>query len=58
MAVNAVNKYSVIKNYSLAMKLDNGQCKADVVMKTFVEYMLFGEHHSLAGVLGKRIEIF
>ncbi|XP_073988410.1 uncharacterized protein isoform X2 [Rhodnius prolixus] len=52
MAVNAVNKYSVIKNYSLAMKLDNGQCKADVVMKTFVEYMLFGEHHSLAGVLG------
>uniref|UniRef100_A0A224XI24 Gamma-aminobutyric acid type B receptor subunit 2 n=1 Tax=Panstrongylus lignarius TaxID=156445 RepID=A0A224XI24_9HEMI len=52
MAVNAVNRYNVIKHYTLDMKLDNGQCKADLVMKTFVEYMLFGQHHSLVGVLG------
>ncbi|KAK9510835.1 hypothetical protein O3M35_005535 [Rhynocoris fuscipes] len=53
MAMNAVNKQSnILRDYTLSLRVDNGQCKADVVMKTFIEYILFGMHNSLAGILG------
>ncbi|XP_063228981.1 atrial natriuretic peptide receptor 2-like [Bacillus rossius redtenbacheri] len=53
MALTAVNKNdTILRDYQLVLNVDNGQCKSDVVMKTFIEYIIFDMYNELAGILG------
>ncbi|XP_021935929.1 receptor-type guanylate cyclase gcy-4-like isoform X2 [Zootermopsis nevadensis] len=53
MALEAVNANdSVLRDYNLKMKVNNGECKAEAVMKTFIYYVLFNVYKKLVGILG------
>ncbi|XP_067007078.2 uncharacterized protein [Anabrus simplex] len=53
MALEAVNTNdSVLRDYRLELKVDNGQCEADVVMKTFIDYITYNLYQKLVGILG------
>lgn len=54
MAVAAVNSDpNVLRDYTLVMKAYDGQCKADTVMRNFIDYIRMPLYHHLAGILGK-----
>jgi hypothetical protein len=56
MAVEAVKKNpDILPGYQLELLLDDGQCKADIVMKIFIEYVLMDQYKKLIGILGKRV---
>lgn len=54
MALEAINRNaSILRDYKLKLLANNGQCAADIVMKTFIEYVLNGRYKTLAGILGE-----
>lgn len=54
MATIAVNRNeSVLKDYDLRMHVYDGQCRADKVMKGFIDYIRLTTFPSMAGILGK-----
>ena len=53
MAVDAVNQNtSILKDYVLDLKVADGQCLADMVMKSFIDYIRFRHFNRMAGILG------
>lgn len=54
MALEAVNANdTVLRDYNLKMKVNNGECKAEAVMNTFIYYVLFSVYKKLVGILGE-----
>jgi hypothetical protein len=55
MAIDAVNANdSVLRDYNLKLKVNDGECRAEAVMKTFIYYVLFNIYKRLVGILGKK----
>ena len=54
LAQQHVNANStILPNYDLNILLTDGQCKADMVMKRFIEIITNKNHHkSFVGILG------
>ncbi|CAL8112812.1 unnamed protein product [Orchesella dallaii] len=53
MATIAVNhNNSVLKDYELSMHVYDGQCRADKVMKGFIDFIRLPTFPSMAGILG------
>lgn len=56
MAVDAINANNesnrLLGGYKLNLLLADGQCQADVVMKTFVDYVFYRRYNQLVGILG------
>ncbi|PNF24218.1 hypothetical protein B7P43_G15826 [Cryptotermes secundus] len=53
MALEAVNANdTILRDYNLKMKVNNGECKAEAVMNTFIYYVLFSVYKKLVGILG------
>nr|CAD7426195.1 unnamed protein product [Timema monikensis] len=53
LALDAINlNKTILRDYNLKLKVENGECKADIVMKTFIDYILFNIYNKLIGVLG------
>ncbi|GLH00493.1 Guanylate cyclase [Gryllus bimaculatus] len=54
MALEAVNRNdSLLPDYNLSLKVNDGKCAADVVMKTFIDYVMDDLFRNLVGILGK-----
>jgi hypothetical protein len=54
MAIAAVNADpKVLRDYSLQMHVFDGQCKADTVMRSFIDYIRLPYYNQLAGILGR-----
>lgn len=52
MARDAINSNSsVLRDYNLALLANDGQCKSDMVMKSFIDYIVHN-YEQLIGVLG------
>jgi len=55
MAAIAINRNSsVLKDYDLRMLVQDGQCQADKVMKSFIDYIRLASFPHMAGILGKQ----
>lgn len=53
MAIKAINRNNqILRDYQLKLLLDDGQCQSDVVLKTFIDYILMNRYDRLVGVLG------
>ena len=53
MAEDAINTNStLLRDYKIALKAGDGQCKADMVMKSFVDYIIHTDYEKLIGILG------
>ncbi|XP_014251648.1 receptor-type guanylate cyclase gcy-19-like [Cimex lectularius] len=53
MAIKAINNNTrVLQDYKLELLLDNGECKADIVMRTFINYIFNNNYPQLVGILG------
>lgn len=53
MARDAINKNnSLLRDYKLQLLVANGECKADMVMKAFIDYIVENYYSNLVGVLG------
>ena len=59
LAIAHVNKNnSLLGNYDLALSFLNGECKADMVMKRFIEIITNKDYMSIIGILGKSINFY
>ena len=55
MAVDAVNSNeTILRDYNLRLAIDNGECKTETVMSTFIQYILFNKYRKMVGILGKQ----
>ncbi|KAE8743927.1 NeuroparsinReceptor [Frankliniella occidentalis] len=53
MAREAINNNKdILRDYKLRLLVADGQCRADVVMKTFIDYIYLDMYPKLVGVLG------
>ncbi|XP_014611297.1 PREDICTED: receptor-type guanylate cyclase gcy-4-like isoform X1 [Polistes canadensis] len=53
MAKDAINvNNSILRDYNLTLLASDGQCKTDVVMKSFIDYIVHNFYEKLVGVLG------
>lgn len=53
MAKNAINaNNTVLRDYDLSLLADDGQCKSDMVMRSFINYIVHNQYDKLIGVLG------
>ncbi|XP_012274072.1 uncharacterized protein LOC105696282 isoform X2 [Orussus abietinus] len=53
MAKEAINvNNSVLRDYNLTLLASDGQCKSDMVMKSFIDYIVHNYYEKLVGVLG------
>ena len=53
MAITAINENDdILKDYEIKLKVADGQCKADMVMKSFIDYLRFRHFNRMAGILG------
>lgn len=53
MAKDAVNRNTtLLQDYDLNLLAHDGQCRADMVMKRFIDYIVDNYYHNLVGVLG------
>ncbi|XP_014480221.1 PREDICTED: uncharacterized protein LOC106747328 [Dinoponera quadriceps] len=53
MAKHAINlNNTVLRDYSLNLLASDGQCKSDMVMKSFIDYIVHNYYEKLVGVLG------
>lgn len=53
MAIAAINENDdILKDYEIKLKVADGQCKADMVMKSFIDYLRFRHFNRMAGILG------
>ncbi|XP_011137908.1 uncharacterized LOC105182277 isoform X1 [Harpegnathos saltator] len=49
-AINANN--TLLRDYTLSLLASDGQCKSDMVMKSFIDYIVHNYYEKLVGVLG------
>lgn len=53
MAREAINKNTtILRDYNIDLLAHDGQCKADMVMKRFIDYIVHKYYENLVGVLG------
>lgn len=53
MAQDAINRNNtVLRDYKLNLLVHDGQCQADVVLKTFINYIILQYYQKLVGILG------
>ncbi|XP_043236626.1 receptor-type guanylate cyclase gcy-5-like isoform X2 [Amphibalanus amphitrite] len=53
MAIDAINRNtSLLSEYKMDLLISDGQCSADMVMKTFINYLRMPIFPQMAGVLG------
>lgn len=53
MAQDAINNNStILADYNLKLLVNDGKCRADMVMKAFIDYIFNNEYQNLIGVLG------
>lgn len=53
MAKEAINNNNtVLRDFNIAILASDGQCKSDMVMKAFIEYVAHDYYEKLVGVLG------
>lgn len=53
MAKDAINRNnSLLRDYKLELLVSNGECKPDMVMKAFIDYIVENYYGNLIGVLG------
>ncbi|XP_014237000.1 receptor-type guanylate cyclase gcy-3-like [Trichogramma pretiosum] len=53
MAKQSINhNKTILRDYNLKMLINDGQCKSDLVMKSFIDYILHNYYSKLIGVLG------
>ena len=61
MAVADINNNNnILPGYKLRLDIQDGQCKADVVMKKFIDFVKTGDQHRFrrtVGVLGQNLYI-
>jgi len=54
MAIDAINSNeSILKDYAIKLKVADGQCMADMVMKSFIDYLRFKHFNRMVGILGR-----
>ena len=59
MAVLAVNENpNILKNYEIKLKVANGQCSPDIVLKSFIDYIRLTHFNRMVGILGKCETLF
>lgn len=53
MAKEAINdNNTVLRDYNLELLAHDGQCKSDMVMKSFIDYIVHNYYEKLVGILG------
>lgn len=53
MAKQAINSNkTLLRDYNLTLLASDGQCKSDMVMKSFIDYIVHNYYEKLVGVLG------
>lgn len=53
MAVDLINRNdSLLENYNLQLEFRDTQCKSDLVMKAYMEFVL-NDSQPIAGILGE-----
>ncbi|XP_033208855.1 uncharacterized protein LOC117167784 isoform X3 [Belonocnema kinseyi] len=53
MAREAINSNkSVLRDYNLELRAGDGQCKSDMVMKTYIDYIIHNIYEKLIGIVG------
>ncbi|XP_008543958.2 uncharacterized protein LOC103568771 [Microplitis demolitor] len=53
MARQAINKNNtLLRDYDITLLASDGQCKSDMVMKSFIDYIVHNYYKKLIGVLG------
>ncbi|XP_076285290.1 uncharacterized protein LOC143211458 [Lasioglossum baleicum] len=53
MAKRAINNNStVLSNYNMSVIANDGQCKSDMVLKSFIDFMINKNYQRMVGVLG------
>jgi len=53
MAKQAINdNNTLLRDYNLTLLASDGQCKSDMVMKSFIDYIVHNHYQKLVGVLG------
>ncbi|XP_072759038.1 uncharacterized protein [Anoplolepis gracilipes] len=53
MAKDIINvNNSLLRDYNLTLLANDGQCKSDMVMKSFIDYIVHNHYQKLVGVLG------
>ena len=53
MAVNAINANgTILRDYDLKLWVADGQCTADMVMKSFIDYLREEQFNRMVGILG------
>lgn len=58
MAVGAINANStILRDYELKLLVADGQCSADMVMKSFIDYLRFKHFTRMVGILGNVVHI-
>ena len=54
MAIEAINKNrTLLQQYKMELLVEDGQCSADMVMRTFIKYLHVPYFPQMAGILGK-----
>lgn len=46
------NNNTLLRDYNLTLLASDGQCKSDMVMKSFIDYLIHNYYQKLVGVLG------
>lgn len=53
MAKEAINRNAtVLTNYMMSVVANDGQCKSDMVLKSFIDFMINKNYQNMVGVLG------
>lgn len=53
MAKEVINdNNTLLRDYNFTLLASDGQCKSDMVMKSFIDYIMHNYYHKLVGVLG------
>ncbi|XP_031772984.1 receptor-type guanylate cyclase gcy-4 isoform X2 [Apis florea] len=49
-AINVNN--TILRDYNFTLLVNDGQCKSDMVMRSFIDYIVHNQYEKLVGVLG------
>ncbi|XP_017886547.1 uncharacterized protein LOC108628852 [Ceratina calcarata] len=53
MAKDAINvNNTILRDYNFTLLVNDGQCKSDMVMRSFIDYIVYNQYEKLVGVLG------
>lgn len=53
MAKEAINvNNTILRDYNFTLLVNDGQCKSDMVMRSFIDYIVHNQYEKLVGVLG------